>query len=51
MTIKLPVKSGKKQLTCNFGRGALISHSKGKGHKKAMALVAGQTMLQFVKTM
>ena len=34
----------------SIGRGALISHSSGKGHKKAMALVAGPTMLQFVKT-
>ena len=34
----------------NMGRGALISHSQGKGHKEAMALVAGPTMLQFVKT-
>ena len=34
----------------NMGRGALISHSQCKGHKKAMALVAGPTMLQFVNT-
>ena len=34
----------------NMGRGALISHSQGKGHKKTMALVEGPTMLQFVKT-
>ena len=34
----------------NMGRGALVSHSKGKGYKKTMALVAGPTMLQFVKT-
>ena len=34
----------------NMGRGALISHSQGKGHKNAMALVAGPTMLHFVKT-
>ena len=34
----------------SMGRGALISHSQGKGHKKAMTLVAGPTMVQFVKT-
>ena len=33
-----------------MGRGALISHSQGNGHKKAMSWVAAPTMLQFVKT-
>ena len=34
----------------NMGRGALISNVQDKGHKNAMALIAGPTMLQFVKT-
>ena len=34
----------------NMGRGALLSHSKVKDTKKAMALVEGPTVLQFVKT-
>ena len=31
-------------------RGPLISYSQGKGHKKAMAMAVGPTMLQYVKT-